>query len=217
MAAIRLKILRLEYQLLQKYAPNGVFLMPADPLPGDDGPQLTYWKGVYFVKQGIYQDAVLKFRMTFPPDYPKQMPKVHFQTKVFHPLIDSHTGQLKLQRDFGEWNFGKNWLIQVLLYLKKIFHLEKYYSLDNQREHAQDPKAFDLYTSNFPAFVDKCIECVQKSIDQEFSQETTQLQLSEPNTTTEMIKAKIEGFLGSGNDLKFKEQLKNYFKHNLPD
>jgi len=83
--------------------------------------------------------------MTFPPDYPKSMPIVHFQSKIFHPLIDSRTGQLKLERDFGEWNFGKNWLIQVLLYLKKIFHLEKYFSLDSQRENAQDKKAFDLY------------------------------------------------------------------------
>jgi len=38
MAAIRLKTLRLEYQLLQKYAPVGVFLMPSDPIPGDVGP-----------------------------------------------------------------------------------------------------------------------------------------------------------------------------------
>lgn len=50
LAAVRIKTLRLEYQLLQKYAPVGIFLMPADPLPNDPGPQLTYWKGVYFVK-----------------------------------------------------------------------------------------------------------------------------------------------------------------------
>ena len=35
MNAVRLKTLRLEYQLLQKYAPVGIFLMPADPLPND--------------------------------------------------------------------------------------------------------------------------------------------------------------------------------------
>lgn len=66
------------------------------------------------------------------------MPLVHFQSKVFHPLVDPATGQLKLQKDFGEWNFGKNWLIQVLLYLKKIFHLEKYFSLEGDREMASD-------------------------------------------------------------------------------
>ena len=54
MAQIRVQTLLLEYQMLQKYAPVNVYLMPADPLPEDVGPPLTYWKGVYFCKQGIY-------------------------------------------------------------------------------------------------------------------------------------------------------------------
>lgn len=70
-----------------------------------------YWKGVYFCKQGIYSDAVLKFKMTFPPEYPKVMPFVHFQSRVFHPLVDPVNGMLKLDRDFGDWQFSKNWLI----------------------------------------------------------------------------------------------------------
>ena len=53
----------------------------------------------------------------------------------------------------------------MLLFIKKIFHLEKYYSLDNVRSHALNMKAFDLYHSNFEAFVDRCIECVERSID----------------------------------------------------
>ena len=45
---IRMSTLLKEYQLLQKYAPVGMLFMPADPL--EDGPPLTYWKGVYFCK-----------------------------------------------------------------------------------------------------------------------------------------------------------------------
>ena len=88
-----------------------MLFMPADPLPDDPGPPLTYWKGVYFCKQGIYQDAMLKFRVTFLPDYPKSMPLVYFQSRVFHPLVEQVSGQLRLDRDFGDWKFGKNWLI----------------------------------------------------------------------------------------------------------
>ena len=78
--------------------------MPSDPLPPDDPtPQLTYWKGVYFVKQGIYQDAVLKFVVKIPPNYPQTMPEVRFQSEVYHPLVDKHTGKLKLEKDFGDW------------------------------------------------------------------------------------------------------------------
>ena len=136
-------------------------------------PPLTYWKGVYFVKQGIYQDAVLKFRLTIPAKYPKEMPIVHFQSEVFHPLVNSASGELKLERDFGGWAFSKNWLIQVLLFVKKIFHLEKYYSLDGQREHALNVEAFHLYNTNFENFVDKCILCVQKSIEERFTDDST--------------------------------------------
>lgn len=86
-----------------------------------------------------------------------------------------------MEREFVGWQFSKNWLIQVLVYIKKIFHLEKYYSLDAQRDQALNKKAFDLYNNNFEAFVDRCIECVERSIDEKFSDETTQMQLSDPS------------------------------------
>ena len=43
------------------------------------------------------------------------------------------------------------------------------------------------------------------------------MRLSKPNATTDTIKAKIESLQEEGNDLRAKEQLKNYFKHNLPN
>ena len=78
MSQIRVQTLLLEYQMLQKYAPVNVYLMPADPLPEDLGPPLTYWKGVYFCKQGIYQDAIVRFRINIPADYPRAMPSCVF-------------------------------------------------------------------------------------------------------------------------------------------
>jgi len=82
----------------------------------------------------------------------------------------------------------------VLLYIKKIFHLEKYYSLEGAREQAYNKKAFDLYTSNFEAFVDRCIECVERSIDEKFSDDKTQMQLSDPNKVAmvDEIKTRVE-------------------------
>ena len=145
------------------------------------------------------------------------MPSCVFQTQVFHPLVDQDSGRLKLEKDFGDWEFSKNWLIQVLLFIKKIFHLEKFYSLDGQRDQASNKKAFDLYTNNFEAFVDRCIECVERSIEEACTDDRTQIQLSQPNDTTDAIKQKIESFKVEGNDMRVKEQLKNYFKQNLPD
>ena len=79
---IREKTLILEYQLLQKYSPVGMFCIPKP----DTG--MSEWHGVYLCKQGIYSEAVLKFRLDFPKQYPKQMPRVLFTTPVFHPLVD---------------------------------------------------------------------------------------------------------------------------------
>ena len=62
------------------------------------------------------------------------MPEVSFQSEVYHPLVDPTSGKLKLEKEFGDWQFSKNWLIQVLLYVKKIFHLEQFFSLDGHPE-----------------------------------------------------------------------------------
>ena len=77
------------------------------------------------------------------------MPRVVFQSQVFHPLVDPHTKQLRLQTEFNEWAIGKDWIIQVLLYVKKIFHLQDYYGLGNDIEHAWNREAFNLYHNNF--------------------------------------------------------------------
>lgn len=61
----------LEYQLLQKYAPVGIYMMPAQ-----SDKTLSTMIGAYFCKQGIYQDAVIKFKVLFPENYPKNMPRV---------------------------------------------------------------------------------------------------------------------------------------------
>lgn len=51
---------------------------------------------------GYYADAVLKFRLAFPDDYPENPPAVDFITDVFHPLI-SPTGSFNLSPRFRPW------------------------------------------------------------------------------------------------------------------
>ena len=69
-----------------------------------------------------------------------------------------------------------------------------------------------MYNQNFEAFVDRCIEAVEKSIDARFKEEQTELNLCESNATTDAIKSKVESFMDEGNDMRTKEQLKNYVK-----
>lgn len=53
---------------------------------------------------GYYADAVLKFRLMFPNNYPENPPAVFFLTDVFHPLIYS-TGAFNLAPRFKPWRW----------------------------------------------------------------------------------------------------------------
>lgn len=69
---MRDKTLVLEYRLLQKFAPIGIFVLPSSDSC------FREWHGVYLVKQGIYNSAVIKFKIEFPTSYPKVCPEVRF-------------------------------------------------------------------------------------------------------------------------------------------
>jgi ubiquitin-protein ligase len=51
---------------------------------------------------GYYADAILKFNLTFPPNYPERPPAVQFVTDIFHPLI-SQDGTFSLSPRFRPW------------------------------------------------------------------------------------------------------------------
>ena len=69
----------IEYSHLQKNAPAGVFVMPSLE-------SLRVWHGVIFVRKGVYQGGVFKFRVDLPPEYPEldAWPRVH--TEPSHDL-----------------------------------------------------------------------------------------------------------------------------------
>lgn len=48
-------------------------------------------------------DSILKFRLTFPTDYPERPPMVQFMTDVFHPLISQQDGTFNLAPKFRPW------------------------------------------------------------------------------------------------------------------
>lgn len=127
---------------------------------------LAKWHVVYFVKQGLYQGAILKFQIEFPISYPNQRPKATFLNPrhIFHPLVHSKTGEINLDFDFGGpqgWQPGKHWAITVLLSIKKMLHLEPYYTLDGKTQMAFNKDALSSFTTSFEDdFVEKCKACV---------------------------------------------------------
>lgn len=55
-------VLNIEYQLLQRHAPRGIFVDP------DDNKEL--WHGVYICQAGLYEGGFFRFEIEFPDDYP---------------------------------------------------------------------------------------------------------------------------------------------------
>ncbi|KAF2099503.1 hypothetical protein NA57DRAFT_75003 [Rhizodiscina lignyota] len=78
--------LLLEFSSLKHASPDGVYvtLTPGDP---------SLWSGVMFVRTGPYAPAILRFQLSFPPNYPSLPPLVTFSTEIFHPLLTPLTAQ----------------------------------------------------------------------------------------------------------------------------
>ncbi|KAJ7937089.1 UBC-like protein [Mycena leptocephala] len=92
---------------------------------------LMVWDAVFFVHQGYYADAILKFRLTFPNNYPESPPVVQFVTDVvFHPLI-SHSGIFNLAPRFRPWRPKEHRVFDVLHWIKAAF---KKHALDEIKE-----------------------------------------------------------------------------------
>jgi hypothetical protein len=52
-----------EFNLLQKQKVPGVYVIPSADSP-------LCWFGVMFVRQGIYQEGVFRFKLVIPENYP---------------------------------------------------------------------------------------------------------------------------------------------------
>lgn len=112
-ATISLEYASLRYQ---SHCPLGMYVIPFADDP-------FIWDGALFIhqgepdrihpyplerlksfpRQGYYTDSILRFRLTFPHNYPERPPTVHFITDVFHPLISHRDGTFNLTPKFNPW------------------------------------------------------------------------------------------------------------------
>ncbi|THH19783.1 hypothetical protein EW146_g1469 [Bondarzewia mesenterica] len=79
-SAIARAAVAFEYASLRYHGhcPLGMYITPSPE-------NLLVWDAVLFIHRGYYMDSILKFRLTFPPDYPERPPVVQFMTDIFHP------------------------------------------------------------------------------------------------------------------------------------
>ncbi|KAG5646578.1 hypothetical protein DXG03_002881 [Asterophora parasitica] len=112
---------------------------------------LLVWDGVFFVHQGYYADAILKFRIIFPSNYPEKQPSVQFVTDVFHPMVASQTGAFNVAPRFRPWRPKEHHVFDVLHYIKAAF---KKQALDEFKESDcvnKEAYQYHTQTSSFSA------------------------------------------------------------------
>ena len=148
----RTQILKMDLKMLEKYPIVSMFVTPSNPqAAGSLEQNIARWHGVYFVKQGIFQGAILKFQIDFPPSYPMAKPTAYVMhyNHIFHPLIHPKTRQINLDYDFPEWKPGHHWAVHILLSIKKMLHLEPYFKLENKEHLVWNKEAHEAFCNRF--------------------------------------------------------------------
>ena len=101
--------------LFQEEKITNVYISPSHSSP-------FKWFGVIFVHQHPYHGAILRFTIHIPHNFPSpEIPKVIFEQKPFHPLIDQKTGLLCTSIEFPEWNPSVTPIWKLISYIKSIF------------------------------------------------------------------------------------------------
>ncbi|KAH0955063.1 hypothetical protein HN011_005505 [Eciton burchellii] len=150
-----------EYKMLCSQEGNlkGIYVIPS-------ALNSFLWFGVQFIRQGIYKGGVFRFTITLPPNFPLgDCPKVIFETRVFHPLINPENGELCTSWGFTEWR-RNNRIWQLIQYITKIF-----IKLDTKMTPVNQ-EASSLQENDFETFREHVKTCVRESMNQVFNTST---------------------------------------------
>ncbi|EPQ59219.1 UBC-like protein [Gloeophyllum trabeum ATCC 11539] len=143
-SAVAKTAISLEYASLRYrgHCPLGMYITPSPD-------NLLVWDGVFFVHVRYYTDAILKFRLLFPTNYPDRPPKVVFITDVFHPLVSQQNGSFNLAPRFRPWRPKEHHVFDVLHWIKASF---KKHALDKLTEEDCFNKEAHRYNDSTSSF-----------------------------------------------------------------
>jgi len=122
--------------------PLGMILLPNEASP-------LIWRGVWFLHQGYYAGAILKFNILFPSVYPEQPPALFFTTPIFHPLVRSD-GLFNHKHNLPHWRPKEHKVVHILYVLKSCF---KRSGLDRMKERdTWNREAYQMLTRSEASF-----------------------------------------------------------------
>lgn len=142
-----------EYHLLQKQKIPGVYMVPS-------AKSHLLWFGVLFVRRGVYEEAIFRFHLHIPENFPEgDCPKVVFTQPMFHPMIDP-SGVLDVTRLFGKWNKDAHHIWQVVAYARKAF-----YKIDTTMPvNSQAALLLDTDKHFFQYKVSECVKASKENV-----------------------------------------------------
>jgi len=138
-----------EFSLLRSQRLPGIYCLPSAESP-------NLWWGVLFIRQGVYQEGVFRFRVVIPAHFPDaEVPSIVFEAPVFHPCIDPTTHRLNVKQGFPKWKRNVNHIWQLLLYTRKLF-----YRPEPGKGGVANPEAATLFSQDLEAFRTRVRGCV---------------------------------------------------------
>jgi ubiquitin-conjugating enzyme E2 D/E len=89
---------------LQKEINDMITDPPTNCSAGIVGDDIFHWKATIMGPEGTpYHGGIFNLSIFFSPEYPFKSPKINFQTKIYHPNINS-AGQICLDILKNEWS-----------------------------------------------------------------------------------------------------------------
>jgi len=107
-----------EYNLVRKQKLPGVYVIPSTHSP-------LQWYGVIFLRSGIYQEGIFRFKIIIPENYPDgDCPRVYFDHSVFHPLVSPEAPfEMDIKRGpLKKWRRNVNHIWQILHLVRRNFY-----------------------------------------------------------------------------------------------
>jgi len=143
---------------------------------------ITLWNGVVFPQSGYFQGGIFRFNIQFDGENRSKVPKVVFETDIYHPLVDPHTLELNMlprlehqgQRQKKEL---KPRVMDLLQYIKDVLISDiKYWHNNSLIFNKECFQSYLDYVSQDPSsktnkhpFIQSIQKCVRCSVDQKDS------------------------------------------------
>lgn len=140
-----------------------------------------------FVRGGqYYEGAIFRFRLLIPRSYPcTEVPRLFFQSTVFHPRVNEVTGEVDVSRYYPAWDPARDRLWHLLRYVRHMF-----YKIDVS--NPVNEGAASLLTLSEDMYLSTVRRCVEQSERLVYAETANVIRFEPPNHRHESARVEIK-------------------------